>query len=125
MCHPNERQQMMLAHAVETDVSNQHKFVVLFNENSFEMSPWIKMQAHEQLGIHPGDSGGCFQQPFAVGVFSDRCQNLANSSFDSRKIDRFCSFGIRALRVFARSTMNTIVVIFRRVVTQNLVQPFL
>ena len=47
----------------------------------------LVVQAGEQLGVHAGDAGRRFAQAFAVGIFADGGQNLADCPFDARQID--------------------------------------
>ena len=85
--HAHERQHVMLAHAVEADVADQHHFVVLLGEELPQVVPGIVVQAAEQLGVHAGDAGRRFAQAFAIGIFADGGQNLAHGASNARLID--------------------------------------
>jgi hypothetical protein len=85
----DERQQVVFAHAVETDVAHQNKLIVLLGKNSLEMTAWIQMQTLKQFRIHPRDTRWCFQQTLSVRIFSNRSQYFANGSLNAREIDLF------------------------------------
>ena len=87
-----ERQHVVLAHAVEADVANEHHLIVLFGEEFAEVQPRLIVQAGKQLGVHASHAGRRFAEAFAVGVFADGGQNFADGAFDARLIDlrRFC-----------------------------------
>ena len=94
--HADERQQVVLAHAVEADVPHQHHFVVLLGEHLLAGAARIEVQPAEQLGVHPRHAGRRFQQPLAIGVLADRGQNLPHRPLDPRQVDG----GIDLIRFF-------------------------
>ena len=51
----HKRQQMVLAHAVKTDVADEDHFVVGLFEDTLQMPPWFLMQSAEKFGVHSGD----------------------------------------------------------------------
>ena len=84
----HERQHVVLAHAVETDVADQHDLVARFGEELSQVAARILVQAAEQLGIHAGHSGRGLAQALAVGVFAHRRQNLPHRTLDPQLVDR-------------------------------------
>ena len=51
------------------------------------MNPRVLPQSGEQLGIHPGDSGGCLPEPLPIRVLPDGQENLADRPLDPLAID--------------------------------------
>lgn len=81
-----KRKQVMLAHAVELDVPNQHDFIIILSENTLEMDARVGVQAGEYLRIHAGDPRGRFEQTLSVGVFSNGDQDFTHGVLDSLMI---------------------------------------
>ena len=90
MSSAHKRQQVMLADAAKVNVANDDNLVVLLGKEFFQMLPRIFMQPAEQLLIHASYPGGRFLQPLPIGILADRRQNLADSAFDARQIEREC-----------------------------------
>ena len=83
----HEWQHVVLADAVEADVADQHDLVVFLDEEFLQVHPRVLVQAGEQLGIHAGDTGRRFLQPFAVGILANGGQYFPHRAFDSRQVD--------------------------------------
>ncbi len=111
-------QQMVFAHTVERDIPDKDQFVVLLCEDAFQVPSGIEVQAHKEFGVHPGDTGRCFEQSLAIRIFTDGGQDLANGAFHARQIDRG-KFFVNRRRGSAcpGRTVNAIVVIFSRSVS--------
>src|SRR5262245_63199838 len=77
----------MFAHAAETDIPDQYDLVVLLRKELLRVLARVLRQAAEHLGVYPGHAGGCFHEPFAVGIFADRGEDFAHRPLDARKID--------------------------------------
>jgi hypothetical protein len=92
-----EGEQVMLAHAAKADVADQDDFVVFLGEELLRMNARVLLQATKHLGIHPGHARRGLDQPFAIRVFANRCQNLANGPLDSRKIYSSVQSCLRAI----------------------------
>ena len=83
----HEREEVVLADAVEGDVADEHDLVIFFGECLAEMHLRVSVQPAEHLGIHAGHAGRRFQQALAIGIFAHRQQNLANGPFDAGMVD--------------------------------------
>ena len=84
----DERQQVVLTHAVESDVTHEYQLVVIFREDFLQVPSRLGMQAGEQLSVHSGDSARRIEQSFTVRIFADRRQNFSNSTLDPRQVNR-------------------------------------
>ena len=82
-----EGEQVVLAEGVKLDVAQQHDLVVAFREDRLEVTAWVDVQAGHQLAVGAGDAVGGFEQPFAVGVFADGEQDLADGPLDAEDVD--------------------------------------
>lgn len=83
-----KRQEMMLAHAVEFNVPNQHDFIVIFSEYPLEVNPRVLVQPREYLCIHPGHSRRSLKQSLAVRILPDGDEYLADSLLNPCMVDR-------------------------------------
>jgi hypothetical protein len=87
MSNAHERQHVVFAHAVKTDVPDKDHFVVRFLEDFFQMSTRVQVQPSEKLGVHPGDSGGCFEQTVSIRILADSFQDFSNRPLNARQVD--------------------------------------
>ena len=85
-----ERQQVVLAHAGEGDVFDQHDFIISLGERDPQVPSRIALQAGEHLLVHPGDPPRRVQQsgpvrilPTAVRIVRTAC-SMASRSTSSR-----------------------------------------
>ena len=83
---PEERSQMVLAHAVEGNVAHEHDFLVALVEGHVEMPRRVLFQAAQHFLVHTGHARRRLPQPLALGVFPDAFQNQADACFDFRCI---------------------------------------
>ena len=83
-----ERQQMVLAHALEADVLDEHHFVIFFGKRFPQDDGRIFAQPGEHLLIHACNALGRFTQTFAIGIFADGQENLAHRRRNAFEIDR-------------------------------------
>jgi hypothetical protein len=44
-------------------------------------------QAGKHLGVHPGDTGGGFEQPIAIRIFANGNEDFADRLFDPLEVD--------------------------------------
>jgi hypothetical protein len=100
----HEREQVMFAHAVEGDIANENKFVVLFFEDLLEVSSGFDVQSAEDFGVHARDAFGCFAEPIAVGVFADGKENFADGALNAELVHiaafgRQCAAGENGLEI--------------------------
>ena len=77
-CLPTTGKQVVFAEAHEPDVLDQDHLIVFLREQLVEVNARILLQALEDLGVHPGDALGRLTQSLAIGIFTDRQQDLAN-----------------------------------------------
>jgi len=89
----HEGEEVVLAHAVETDVADEDDFVVAFLEDAAEMVCRRGVKTGEEFRVHAGDPLGGFQKAVAVWVFTDGGEDLAYGAFDAREIDGGGRFG--------------------------------
>ena len=85
--HAGERQEVMLAHAVEADVAHKDHLIVFLGEEFLEMHARVVVQAGKEFGIHAGHAGRRFAQAFAVGIFADGSEDFAHGALDSQLVD--------------------------------------
>ena len=83
----HEREEVVLADAVEGDVADEHDLVVLFVEGLREVHPRILPEAAEHLGVHPRHAGGRFEQAFAVGILPDGGEDFTDGPLDAGVVD--------------------------------------
>ena len=81
-----EGKQMMFTNAVKLDSRNGDDLIAGLGEGALKMRRRILAQASEDLAIGPCHALRSFTQAFAVRVFADGQQDLANGSFDPRPI---------------------------------------
>src|SRR2546423_7219852 len=86
---PMECREVVFAVAEERDVAYQHHLVVVRLEGHHEVPARIFVQPAEDLRVHLGDAPRGALQAVAVGVFTDRDEDLAHGLLDARDIDGF------------------------------------
>jgi len=85
--HADERQQVVFAHAVETDVTHEHEFIIRLVKHLLQVLRSVGMQPAEQLGIHPRHPRRRLHQARALWVLADRSEDLADRALDAGQID--------------------------------------
>ena len=85
--HAAKRQQVVLAHAVEADIADEHHLIVFLGEEFSQVEPRVVVQAAEKLGVHAGDAGRRFAETFAIRVFADGGEDFAHGPLDPGQID--------------------------------------
>ena len=66
------------------------------------------MQAGAGFLVSTGDAGGCFHQPFAVGVLPDREEKLADGGFSAGLVELGVTHrGVQILVYFVYSAVIT------------------
>jgi hypothetical protein len=83
----SEGEQVVFAEGVEFNIAEKDDLIVSFVEDGFEMRAWVLVHAGHQFGIGAGDAAGGFAEAFAVGVFADGDENLADGAFDTGVVD--------------------------------------
>jgi len=77
--HPVKRKEMVLAHRVKGDVSDDDHLLVGFIEGHLEEFAGVLVHPRKDLGVHLCDTTRCLDQAGPFRVFSDSPEQLANS----------------------------------------------
>ena len=85
--HPVPGHQVMLAHRVDRDVPDDHELLVVLVEDRGQHLGGVGTDAGEDLGVRPGHPLGGVAQAVAVGILTDRDQNLADGCGHARLVD--------------------------------------
>jgi hypothetical protein len=78
---------VVLAHAHQLDVANQHQLFVVGLEGGGENLGRVDPQAGEELGVCAGDPGRGALQPVPVRVLTDRDEDLPDRLLDPPEVD--------------------------------------
>jgi len=81
--------EVVFAHGVEGDISQNDQFVIGFGKKSFEVSAGVEVQTAEQFGVHFCDTSWRFFEALAIGIFPNCGKNFANGVFNSVQINIF------------------------------------
>ena len=88
MRHAVERREVVLTRAEERDVADHHHLVVVRLERDGEVLARVLVQTGEDLLVHRRDARGRAQETVALGVLTDRLEDLAHGTLDPRLVDR-------------------------------------
>jgi hypothetical protein len=78
---------VVLAHAHQLDVADEHEFLVVRLERRGENGGRLDAQAGEQLGVRAGDPGRGALETVAVRVLTDRDEDLPDRFLDTAQVD--------------------------------------
>ena len=84
---PDEGDQVMLAQRVHRNVAHHDHLVVVGLEHGGEVLRWLLMKSGTDLRIHPSDPVGGLEQSVAIGILTDRKQDLPDGGGDTFLID--------------------------------------
>jgi len=101
-----EGEQVMLAGGGEGDVTKDNHLLVAFVKGDTEVAPGVFTESGKELGVGRGDAGGSTLQAFAVGVFADGEEDLADGGLDPREVDDQVRGAIRVRRQRAGSEIG-------------------
>jgi hypothetical protein len=82
----------VFAKALEADIANDDHLIVFLGENLSQMGSRIFVKSLEDLSVHPRDPIRRFEEAFAIGIFADRDQDLADRVPDPFEIDAWDGF---------------------------------
>jgi hypothetical protein len=77
---------MVLADTVDSDVTYEHKFVVVRLESGDEVLAWVLSETRENLGVHARHTRRRCAKTFAFGVLPDCREDLPDGRFDPRQV---------------------------------------
>src|SRR5262249_28082775 len=106
----DKRQQVMFAHRIELDVFYENDLACFGAEDCAidDLSEVLAVSIREKLKRTRGP-GRCSEQPFALRIFADRLQQIAESFFHSRQL-RCAAFWNAADAAFGRLQFRLAVV---------------
>src|SRR5688572_6871405 len=96
--------EVMLAHAGERNVTNEHQLVCVFLKCDSDFGSRIYTCSIYEFFEHAPDAGRSFGQPFAVNIFTHALKDKANAGFDLRRVEAALCRLFTTLRVFMRKT---------------------